>query len=354
MAPETKTKREVKLFEVLVKRYRECDSAPFVFDLLITSCLELKKIDGAIDIVRMMMSRGGGLKVSTFNALIWGVSKREGAISGYEVYREVFRLEDEEIDVNVKGLKRVVRVRPNVHTFNALMSCFYRERLFERLEDTWIEMESLGCEPDCSSYGILLAVLCEEGKMKEAEKLWYEMRERNVEYDLMAYNTIIGGFCKIGEIGRAEEFFREMELNGIESSCSTFEHLVNGYCRVEDVDSAMLVYKDMIRKKFRPESFTVEGLIGGLCKKGRASEAMEILKAGVKKFGLSPTRNSYMLLIKWFCKGGKMDEALKVQAEMVGKGFEPSLEVYDAFIDGYMEQGNTEMAKKLRNEMLET
>ena len=48
-----------------------------------------------------------------------------------------------------------------------------------------------------------------------------------------------------------------------------------------------------------------------------------------------------------------MEEALKVQAEMVGKGFEPNLEIYGAFVDGYVKQGNEEMAEVLRNEMLE-
>ncbi|KAI9188544.1 hypothetical protein LWI28_007282 [Acer negundo] len=118
--------------------------------------------------------------------------------------------------------------------------------------------------------------------MREAEKLLEEMRDKNVERDVVAYNTIIGGFCKIGDIGR--------------------------------------VYKDMIRKTFRPESSTIEALIGGLCDKRRISEAMEILRVGVEKFSLSPTKNSYMFLIKGLCEDGNMEEALKVQAEWWGKG----------------------------------
>ncbi|KAJ0077625.1 hypothetical protein Patl1_36303 [Pistacia atlantica] len=344
----------MKLFEILVKTYRECGSAPFVFDLLIKCCLEVKKVETCVDIVRMLMSRGLGLKVSTCNALIWEGSRCKGVNFGYEIYREVFRLDCEESERNGKDVKRVVRVRPNVHTFNALMVCFYREGLLERVENIWFEMEGMGCEADCYSYGVLMVVLCEEERMREAEKLWEEMRDKGVEHDVVVYNTIIGGFCKIGEIGRAEEFFREMELSGVKSSCVTFEHLVNGYCRVGDVDSAVLVYKDMCRKDFRPEGSTVEVLIRGLYDKRRVFEAMKILRVGVEKFGLSPTKKSYMFLIKGLCEEQKLEEALKVQAEMVGKGFEPCLEIYNAFIDGYMEQGNVEVANMLRREMLES
>ena len=46
-------------------------------------------------------------------------------------------------------------------------------------------------------------------------------------------------------------------------------------------------------------------------------------------------------------------KALKVQAEMVGKGFQPNSEIYGAFVDGYVRQGNEEMAEALRKEMLQ-
>lgn len=339
-----------------MKTYRECGSAPFVFDLLIKCCLEVKnieKIETCVDIVRMLMSRGLSVKVSTCNALIWEVSRGKGVISGYEIYREVFGLDSDGTEGIGKDVKRVVRVRPNVHTFNALMVCFYREGAFEKVEDVWVEMARLGCEPDCYSYSVLMAVFCEERRMREAEKLWEEMRDKNVEHDVVAYNTIIDGFCEIGEMPRAEEFFREMGLSGVESSSVTFEHLVNGYCRAGNVDSAILVYNDMCRKGFKPEGSTIEVLIGELCDKRRVFEALDILKARVVKFGLFPTEKSYMFLIKGLCEEGKMEEALKVQAEMVGKGFEPSLEIYSAFIDGYMKEGNVEMATMLRKEMFE-
>lgn len=344
----------MKLFEVLVKTYRECGSAPFVFDLLIKCCLEVKKVETCVDIVRMLMSRGLSVKVCTCNALIWESSRCKGVNFAYETFREVFRLDYQESKSSGKDLKMVVRVRPNVHTYNALMVCFYREGLLERVKDIWVEMEGMGCKGDSYSFGVLMAVLCEEGRMRDAEKLWEEMREKGVEHDAVVYNTIIDGFCKIGEIWRAEEFFREMELSGVESNCVTFEHLVNGYCRVGDVDSAILVYNDMCRKDFRPVGSTVEVLIRGLYDRRRIFEALEILRLGVEKFGVCPTKKSYMFLIKGLCKEQKLEEALKFQAEMVGKGFEPSLEIYNAFIDGYLKQGNVKVANMLRKEMLET
>ncbi|CBI32533.3 unnamed protein product, partial [Vitis vinifera] len=203
-------------------------------------------------------------------------------------------------------------------------------------------------------YSVLMAAFCDEGRMGEVEKLWEEMRMKKMEHDIMAYNTIIGGFCRIGEIERGEELFREMELSGIQSTCVTYEHLINGYCEIGDVDSAVLLYKDMCRKGFRAEARTVDGMILLLCNNRRVHEALKLLRVAMGNVEFAPRGKSYETLIKGFCEEGKMEEASKLQSEMVGKGFKPTLEIYSAFIDGYMKQGNKEIAETLRKEMFET
>eukprot|EP00258_Populus_trichocarpa_P039685 XP_024455704.1 pentatricopeptide repeat-containing protein At2g15980 [Populus trichocarpa] len=340
--------KEVRFFEVLVKSYRECDSAPFVFDLLIKSCLELKKIDGSIEIVKMLRSKGISPSISTCNALISEVSRCKGSFVGYGVFKEVFGLESCELG---EKMRRGFRVRPNVHSFNELMVGFYRNGEVEMVEEIWSEMERFGCVANGFSYGVLIAVFCEGGRLSEAERLWDEMRVKGIMPDVVAYNTIIGGFCKAGEVEKAEGLFREMGLSGIESSCVTFEHLIEGYCRIGDVNSAILVYKDMRRRDFRLEALTMEVLIGGLCEQKRVFEALKIMRSAMRDVSFHPNGKSYELLINGLCEDGKMEEALKLQSEMVGKGFDPNSAIYGAFIEGYVKLGNEEMAAMLRKEM---
>ncbi|RDX94131.1 Pentatricopeptide repeat-containing protein, partial [Mucuna pruriens] len=339
----------LNLFETLVKTYRDSGSAPFVFDLLIKACLDSRKLDPSIEIVRMLLSRGISPKVSTLNSLISRVCTSRGVDAGYAIYREFFRLDEEKMEISRRGCG--FRVTPNVHTYNELMLCCYQDGLVERVEEIWHEMK---CKPNAYSYNVLMAAFCEEGRMGDAEKLWEEMRNEEMEPDIVSYNTIIGGFCKIGDVGRAEEFFKEMALAGVGTTASTYEHLVKGYCNVGDVESAVLVYEDMSRRDLRPDASTLDVMIRLLCEKGRVQEALEFVRCAVGKFDLTPKEKSYKALIKGLCFEGRMDEALKVQAEMVGKGFQPNSEIYDAFVDGYIRQGNEEMAEALRKEMLQT
>lgn len=337
-----------------MKTYKRCGSAPFVFDLLIKSLLDSKKLEPAIEIVRMLRSRGISPQIGTLNSLILLVSKCEGANAGYAIFTEVFGLDCELKEVNAK-LK--AQISPNVHTFNTLMVCLYQDGLVKRVKEIWDQLTESNLIPNSYSYSILMAVFCEEKRMVEAEELWKEMRTKNLELDAVAYNTIMGGFCKAGNIHRAEEFFREMELNGVESTFSTFEHLINGYCETGYVDSALLVYKDMRRKRFSLNAWTLEAVIRGLCvdekPESRLLEALDVFDVATKDCNFCPTMETYEILINGLCQEGRIEAAFMLQAQMVGKGFKPNSKIYRSFIDAYTKEGNKEMVEKLEKEELE-
>ncbi|XVF68189.1 hypothetical protein PTKIN_Ptkin10aG0184500 [Pterospermum kingtungense] len=208
-------------------------------------------------------------------------------------------------------------------------------------------MESSGCVPNFGSRFLLIAALCEEGKMGKAEELWKEIRFRGLKLDTVLCSFMIRGYCKSGEMMKAEELYREMRFDAC--SDATYESLINGYCRVADIDSAMLIYNDMRRNGCRPEGLTLETLITGLYDKGMILEALKTMNHGV-----CPTEKCYELLIKGLCMERKMEEALKLRAEMVGNGFKPNLDFYDALIEGYLSLGNEEMVTMLRKEAIET
>ncbi|CAH9131731.1 unnamed protein product [Cuscuta epithymum] len=334
------------LFEALVRTYRQCDSAPFVFDLLIIACLDSRRTDQSIEILRALKSKNLYPNVSTCNSLVKLVSKTHGCYAGYDMYREIFLCGQE----NGKGVRRVT---PNSSTYNVIMLGFHREGLVHKVEEVWREMVNMNCNPNAYSYSVLMSALIDDGRMEGAMRIWEETGENGVKQDLVSYNTVIGGLCRAGEIERAEEIFREMVMSGLESTCTTLEHLIIGHCKRENLDSALLLYKDLCRNCFKPEVKTVNALVRVFCTKGRVSEAMELLRSLVKKHGIVPMEETYEALIIALCQEGKMEEALGVQVEMVGKGYEATKEIYSSFIDGFLEQGNNEMAERLRKEMLD-
>uniref|UniRef100_A0A7N0TE75 Pentatricopeptide repeat-containing protein n=1 Tax=Kalanchoe fedtschenkoi TaxID=63787 RepID=A0A7N0TE75_KALFE len=325
----------VDLFESLARTYRKCDSAPFVFDLLINACLECKKIDSAVQIVRLLQSRGISPNSRVCSSLISAVCRHQGADAGYAIYKLVFGVGDVEI-------------------FNSLMLGYYQAGELERVREIWDEMAEFDhISANESSYGVLLAACCDKETMEEAEEIWNEMGGKGLKRDVAAYNSMIGGFCRIGEMGKAGDCWREMVLNGVEGTCVTHESFVKGYCRVGDVDAALVASKVMSGGGFVAQGSTIDGLVEELCGKGRALDGFEVLKNAMENVEFIPSGMSFRLLLKGLCSQGMMGEALMLQAEMASKGFEPDAEVYSAFLDGYEELGNSEKVESLRKEMLE-
>ncbi|OIT02809.1 PREDICTED: pentatricopeptide repeat-containing protein At2g15980 [Nicotiana attenuata] len=329
-----------RIFQILVKTYRTCDSAPFVFDLLIKAYLDSKKIDLSVKLVRILAKKNIFPHVVICNSLIELIAKSRGPFAAYDMYREIFKGRE------VKG------VIVNAYTFNILMVAFHRDGVVEKVEEVWKEMMEKNCASNTYSYSVLMAAYCEDGLMENAMNVWEEMGDKGVKHDIVAYNTIIGGFCKVGEVDRAEDFFREMVFAGVECTYVTLEHLINGHCMSGNVDAALVLYKDMCRKGFKPESSMIDAVARMLCDKNGVFEGLEFVRAVIKKHDTVPRKSTYELLIRSLCEEGLMEDAQKLQVEMVGKGFAPNVDVYSAFIDGYIKQGNDKMAETLRNEML--
>lgn len=341
-----------EILKILVKTYRECDSAPFVFDLVIRAYLVAKWIDRAVAIIRLLRSRGFFfLEDRTLSELIRVVSKMKGFDAGFEIYKECLGTEEGLFPGSGCGF------RPKTRVFNAmLVSCYRDGKLGANAADICEDIKRFGCKPNCFTYSILMAGFCDEGKVEDgAAGVWKEMRDKKVKPDVVAYNTIIGGFCKIGNIMRAEELFREMVINkvgdGVEPTASTYEHLIIGHCKAGDVDAAILVYNEMRKMEFGLEVITVEKLVDELCDKQRVDQGLLIFRNEMRKAVFHPSRQCYKRLIKGLCADGRMEDALRLQGEMVGKGYEADLEVYDVFVAGYMKQGENDRAQLMKEEM---
>uniref|UniRef100_A0A804LP42 Pentatricopeptide repeat-containing protein n=1 Tax=Zea mays TaxID=4577 RepID=A0A804LP42_MAIZE len=124
-----------------------------------------------------------------------------------------------------------------------------------------------------------------------------------------------------------------------------------GHCMARDAEAAMLVRADMKRKGFVLAPEVVEELLDGLCKNGRVEDGLSVLREEMKREEFVPTWRSYEVLIMGFCDGWKVEVAIRLQAEMAGKGFTAGSEVYYAFISAYEKSENYEMVEKLRKEM---
>ncbi|KAK3136483.1 hypothetical protein QOZ80_5BG0436110 [Eleusine coracana subsp. coracana] len=330
-----------EIFNALAATYRRFASAPFVFDLLLLAYLRSRRDAlAAASVARRILVAGGRPLPSTAAALLRSLPSADAAL---DMYHQIY---------THPSPKTNRLLLPTVHTFNSLLLACYREGNCDGFETVLKEMDKYSCKHNVCTYNIRMAGYCDRGEVDKARDLWDEMIQENIQPDVTAYNTMIGGYCRAGEVGMAEEMFKDMEIGGTNPSATTFESLVTGHCMAGEDDAAMLVRVDMRRRGFGMAPEVVEELLEVLCQTGRVEDALGILREEMRREEFEPTRRSYKVLIRGFCEEGEMEVAIRLQAEMAGKGFKAGSEVYHAFIRAYEDSEDFDMVDRLRKEMV--
>ncbi|KAG2637111.1 pentatricopeptide repeat-containing protein At2g15980-like [Panicum virgatum] len=330
-----------QIFNALAATYRRFASAPFVFDLLLLAYLRSRRDAlAAASVARRILAAGGRPLPTTAAALLRSLPSPAAAL---DMYHQIY--------TNSTPQSNHLLL-PTVHTFNSLLLAFYREGKCDEFKIVLQEMGKYSCKHNVCTYSIRMAEYCDCRDVEKARGLWDEMIQEGIQPDVTAYNTMIGGYCRAGEVWMAEEMFKNMEMGGIDPSSTTFEWLVSAHCMAGDAEAAMLVHADMRRRGFGLASEVVEELLDALCQNGRVQDGLGVLRLEMRREEFVPTRRSYEVLIKGFCDEGEVEVAMRLQAEMAGKGFNAGSEVYHAFIRAYEKSQDYEMVEKLRKEML--
>ncbi|CAD6223741.1 unnamed protein product [Miscanthus lutarioriparius] len=329
-----------QIFNALAATYRRFASAPFVFDLLLLAYLRSRRDAlAAASVARRILAAGARPLPSTTAALLRSLPSATAAL---DMYHQIY---------THPSPRSNHLLLPTVHTFNSLLLAFHREGKCDGFKIVLQEMGKYSCKHNVCTYSIMMAEYCNGGHVETAQALWDEMIQEGIQPDVTAYNTMISGYCHSGEVGMAEEMFKNMLMGRIDPTATTFEWLVRGHCMARDDEAAMLVRADMKRRGFGLAPETIEELLDVLCQNGRVEDGLGVLREEMKREEFVPTRRSYEVLIRGFCDEGEVEVAIKLQAEMAGKGFNAGSEVYHAFISAYEKSENYEMVEKLRKEM---
>ncbi|XP_015693161.1 pentatricopeptide repeat-containing protein At2g15980 isoform X2 [Oryza brachyantha] len=305
-----------QIFTALAATYRRFSSAPFVFDLLLLAYLRSRQDTiAATSITRYILAAGARPLPSTSTILLRSLPSAAAAL---DMYHEIYTRPCSRINS---------QLLPTVHTFNSLLLAFYREGKCNDFKIVLQEMGRYSCRHNVCTYNIRMAAYCDCKDMEKARGLWDEMVQEGIQPDVATYNTMISGYCGSGEVGMAEEMFKDMEMSVTDPS-------------------------DMRRRGFQMVAEVVEEVVNVLCQKKRVNEALGFLKEEMRREEFVPSQGCYEVLIREFCDQGEVELAMRLQAEMAGKGFKARREIYHAFVCAYEKTEDYGMAERLRKELL--
>ncbi|KAG0497232.1 hypothetical protein HPP92_001923 [Vanilla planifolia] len=360
-----------EIVDALISTYLGCNSKPVVFDLLIRTYVQARKLREATEAFLVLKERGVFVSVNACNSLLAGLVRVDWLDMAWEVYRAVAEIGT--------GL--------NVYTLNIIVNALCKEGRFEEVDVFMDGMVKKGIFPDLVTYNTLIDAHCRSGQLEKALILLGSMEIKGLKPDVATYNAVLKGLCSKGMHDKAKELHLEMgilqgwkstgiieDLSGnfyskagrYQSSIAPFREmkafdlvpdnviytmLISGFCRVGLMPEALRMLDEMLDHGCIPDLVTYNTMLNGLCKEGRLSDADMLFREMMER-RISPDFFSFTTLIHGYCRGGHVKIAFDIFTTMLSKNVKPDIVTYNTLIGGFCKEGDLEKANDLWDDMI--
>lgn len=211
------------------------------------------------------------------------------------------------------------RIQHDVVSYASIISCYSKSSKLYRVLQLFEQMKKRNITPDRKVYNAVIFSLAKNWMVKEAVNLIIKMEDNNVTPDAITYNSLIKPLCKARKIDEAKEIFNVMLERGISPSIRTF----HAFFRILRVKEEVFELLDKMKELgCNPTIETYIMLIRKFCRWRQLDEVKRIWNA-MREDGIGHDRSSYIVLIHGLFLNCKVEEAYKYYIEMQEKGFLP-------------------------------
>ncbi|KAL6520083.1 hypothetical protein OROHE_017226 [Orobanche hederae] len=213
----------------------------------------------------------------------------------------------------------------------------------------WMEMETRGIRPDVYSYSSIMSCLSKVNKLNVVLMLYKKMKALGIKPDRKVYNALIHALAKGRLVNEARGLVKTMEDEGIPPDSITYNSLIKPLCKSRLLDEAKQLFDEMTERGLVPTVRTYHAFFRALRTGEEVFELLDRMRMG----GCSPSHDTYIMLIRKFCRWRQLDLVFKVWAEMSKNGLDPDRSSYIVLIHGLFLNGKLEAAHKYYIEMKE-
>lgn len=211
----------------------------------------------------------------------------------------------------------------------------------------WWNMGKRGIARDVYSYGSMISCYSKAGNLRDVLKLFEQMKELGIEPDMKVYNAVVYALAKGKCVKEAFNLVKMMEEKGSSPNAVTYNSLIKPLCKARRVDDAREVFDEMLRRGLSPSDRTYHAFFAVL----RTAEEVFELLSKMKETGCYPTNDTYIMLIRKFCRWQQHENVFKLWTGMVESGISPDRSSYIVLIHGFFLNGKLDDAYKYYQEM---
>ncbi|CAO2814053.1 unnamed protein product [Amaranthus hypochondriacus] len=213
----------------------------------------------------------------------------------------------------------------------------------------WRLMIDLGVKVDVISFSSIISCYSKLNRLKEVLKLFEQMKGMGIEPDRKAYNAVLHALAKEGRAKEVLNLLQTMEDNGISPNSVTYNSLIKPLCTARRREEAEYVFEKMLNHGLQPTIRTCHAFL----RIQRTGEEVFKLLDKMKELGCQPNKDTYLLLIRKFCRWHQLDNVFKLWDKMNENGLNDDAASYITLIHGLFLNGKLEEAHNIYSEMKE-
>lgn len=227
---------------------RGAPPSAITYAAFLTSCFRQSAVEDAIYIFNAM-PRDQPRTITVCNAYLAGLCKTDDVTHVDRAAAFV----DEMLDS--KG-----GVRPNVETFNLLMSGFVRHQDFDQAEFYLKRMSEARVRPNIVSYTVLMKGYGDTRQYTKAKMMFREISRRHIRPDGVALNAFVSICASSGDTRSAQRVleYMEREGGGLSPTAYSYTPLMRAFSRMKKDEEVWATYKRMRGKGILVHDFEID------------------------------------------------------------------------------------------------
>ncbi|CAJ1963660.1 unnamed protein product [Sphenostylis stenocarpa] len=211
---------------------------------------------------------------------------------------------------------------PNIYHYSSLLNAYSACGDYKKADVLIQNMKSEGLVPNKVILTTLLKVYVKGGLFEKSSELLAELKSLGYAEDEMPYCIFMDGLAKAGQIHEAKLVFDEMMKNNVRSDGYAHSIMISALCRAKLFCEAKQLAKDFETTSNKYDLVILNSMLCAFCRVGEMESVMETLKK-MDKLAISPSYNTFHILIKYFCRERMYLLAYRTMKDMHSKGHQP-------------------------------